>query len=214
MTEAIRAVRRGGYAEGTDFPAELNELNQLLVGAGLPYGVEMTRRYAGFTVRTATLFAPLVAVPTTTAALELQNHPSSGKLMVVDSLFAEQILATAAAQEYGIFAMVAQAKAAISLTALDIFALNGDAKVAGALGTDIITGVGTTVIANGWRTWGPPHGGALAAATPMGSWEAPINGRLLVPPGASLCIHVVGSLATASSFHCGASGWMVPLNLD
>ena len=44
---------------------------------------------------------------------------------------------------------------------------------------------------------------STAAATPGNGWHAEVNGRLIVPPGASLCVTVAGSLATASSFQEG-----------
>lgn len=202
---------RGGASDGAEAELHANLARELLTAQGLPPYAEMARAYEGYQIQTSTLFAPLVAVPTTVAALEIWNNANSNYTLVVESLFADQILATAAAQEYAIFACVTRTKAVPALTAMAITSVNGDTDpITPTVSGDIVTGVGTTVVANGWRPYGPPHGGALAAATPMGSWEAPIDGRLIIRPGKSLCLHVVGSLATASSFQVGAQFYKVP----
>jgi len=198
---------------GTEADMESDGFNNLLVAYGMPEGAELARRgdVSYQQVQTSTLFAPLVAVPTTAAALELWVNIGASRTMVVESLFADQILGTAAAQAYSIYACVSTQKAVPSLTALSVVYVNGESTAyASAVGSEVVTGVGTTVVANGWRPYGPPTGSALEAATPMHSWEAPINGRLVVRPGQSLQLHVVGSLATASSFQVGAQFYMVP----
>ena len=206
----LRAIRRGGDADGQDFPVSVNEHNELIVAQGLPPYTEMTRRGMGRTVQTSTLFAPLTAVPTTTAALEIWNNTSSGKDLVVDTLFADQILGTAAAQAFAIFACVSVPKAVPSLTALTVNSTSGKALYTSSVGSEVVTGVGTTVIANGWRPWGNPIANGTAAATPMNSWHAEVNGRLIAPPGCSVLLHITGSLATASSFQVGCGFYMVP----
>ena len=184
----------------------------LLVSQDAPAYAEASRLGIGWQCQTATLFAPLVAVPTTTAALELWNNTTSGMNMVVDTLFADQVLGTAATQTYAIFACVSVPKAVPTLTALAIHSTSGRSLITGSLGTRVVTGVGTTVVANGWRPWGNPQAWGTAAATPGNAWHAEINGRLLVPPGCALLLHVVGSLATASTFQVGASWYELPIS--
>lgn len=186
-------------------------LNNLLVsqGAAPPY-TEATRTGNGWSAQTATLFAPLVAVPTTVAALELWNNSVSGMTMVISDLFADQVLSTAATQTYAIFACVTLAKVVPTLTALAVSSASGRQGYTSAVGARVVTGVGTTVIANGWRPWGNPQAWGTAAATPGNAWNAPVDGKLIVPPGSSLVVHVVGSLATASTFQVGASWYEIP----
>lgn len=212
LNSLLKVNRRGGSSDGQEVTLRANEYDELLTAQGLPAYTEITRKGLGFTVQTSTLFAPLTAVPTTTAALEVWNQTTSGVDLVIDTLYAEQILATAAAQSFAIFAMVTARKAVPSLTALSIVSPSGQASYTPTVGTPIVTGVGTTVVANGWRPWGMPIANGTAAATPMNSWHAEVNGRLIVPPGCSLCLHVVGSLATASSFHVGVSGYSVAID--
>ena len=200
----VRAVQRGGAAGGLALSLEANELHEALVAQGLPPYTEMTRKGGGWSVQTATLMAPLVAIPTTVAALEIYNNMASTSL-IVDTLFAAQVLSTAASQTYAIFACVSTKKAAPSNTALSVFSNSGRASYATTAAGRIITGIGTTVVANGWRPWGPPQAWGTATATPGNSWHVDIDGRLLVPPGCALLLHLMGALATASTFQVGAS---------
>ena len=182
----------------------------LLVSQDAPPFMEATRTGNGWSAQTATLFAPLVAVPSTVAALELWNNIASGMTMVISDLFADQILGTAATQTYAIFACVTTSKVVPTLTALAISSASGRTGYTSAVGTRVVTGVGTTVIANGWRPWGNPQAWGTAAATPGNAWNAAVDGKLIVPPGCSLVVHVVGSLATASTFQAGAAWFEVP----
>lgn len=182
----------------------------LLTSQDAPPFFEMSRLGAGYQAQTATLFAPLTAIPTTTAALELWNNTTSGMTMAVDTLFASQILSTAATQTYAIYAQVTVPKAVPTVTALVIHSMSGRSPITSSAGTRVVTGVGTTVVANGWRPWGDTQAWGTAAATPGNSWHTEINGRLLVPPGCALTLHVTGSLATASTFQVGASWYEIP----
>lgn len=182
----------------------------LVAQGGAPYQ-ELSRQGDSWTVGTSTLLAPLTARPTTTAALEVYNNDAT-RLMVISDLYAEQILATAVVQTFGIYAMITSAKAVPSLTALSVFSNSGRALVTPTAAGKIVTGVGTTVVANGWRPWGPAQAWGLAAATPGNNWSVPVDGKLVVPFGCSICLHIVGSLATASSFHVGLSfNWVTDI---
>ncbi len=200
----IRAVQR--YTGGGDamVNAGADGLKNVLVAQGHAPYAELMRLGEGWTVQTATLFAPLVAVPTTVAALELFNN-TTDRLMVVSELFADQILGTAATQTYAIYAMISTVKAVPTLTALVLNSLAGKALVTPTALSPAVTGVGTTVIANGWRPYGAVQAWGTAAATPGNAWSVPVDGKLIIPAACSLCLHVVGSLATASTFQVGLS---------
>ena len=189
--------------EGVDLREETLPVSQVL-----PPFYEITRRGDGWTVQTATLFAPIAAYPSTTTRLEAFNN-RPGYVMVIESLFAAQVLSTAATQTYAIFAQVTTSKAAPTNTALTIASLSGRPAFATTAASDIITAVDTTVVANGWRPWGEPQAWGTAAATPGNAWSAPVDGKLIVPQNTSLCVAPAGSLATASTFQCGFSFyWM------
>lgn len=203
-TVEMRGKIRGGASDDQHILLDSNESHELLVSIGLPPYTEMTRLGNGWSMQTATLFAPLVAIPTTVAALEIYNNMAAASLIVED-LFAAQVLATAAAQTYAIFACVSTKKDKPANTALDIFSSNGRPKLSTTAASRIIAGVGTTVVANGWRPWGNPQSWGTATATPGNAWSADVHGRLIVPPGCALLLHIMGALATASTFQVGAS---------
>lgn len=208
----VKARQLGGDNAEQPVSFRTNEYRELLTAQGLPPYTEMTRRGGGFTVQTATLFAPLVAIPTTVAALELWNNSASGKDLIVDTLFADQVLSTAATQTYAIYACISIPKAVPSLTALALSSTSGRQVITPTVASDVVTGVGTTVIANGWRPWGVVQAWGTAAAIPGNSWHAEVNGRLIAPPGCSVLIHVMGTLATASSFQVGCGFYMAAID--
>lgn len=188
-----------------------NQKNQL-VASGNPSYMEVRRRGEGYTVQTATLLAPLTAVPTTTAAFELYNNGS--RLMVISDLFAMHILSSTIVQSHAIYAGVTTAKALPTLTALAVNSLSGKALITPTATSEFVTGVGTTIISNGWRPWGVVQNFGLGAATPGESWSVPVDGRLVISPGTSLVLHIVGSIATASSFQVGCDFDMVSATVE
>lgn len=202
----MRAAVRAGFNGQPPAILQANQQAELLIAQGnYPY-TETTRQGATWNVISAAL-APLVALPSTVAGLEIFNNttgPSAIALEVSD-VFAFQLLSTAASQTYAIFAMVTTQKVAPSNGALSLFSQSGRPLQATVAGGRIITAAGTTVVANGWRPWGNPQAWGTATATPGNAWNAVVDGKLIVPPGCSLCLHMVGALATASSFQVGCS---------
>ncbi len=184
-----------------------NQQSQALYAQGNPPFTEITRQGVAYNVITATAFTPVAAVPAVTTALEIFNNMQGGSALtlVIDSLFGFQLLSTAATQTYGLWAQVTTQKVIPSNTALSVFSQSGKAFYTTTAASKVVTAINTTVIANGWRPWGPVQSWGTAAATPGNSLAADVFGRLLVPPGCSLCVTVAGSVATASSFQVGAS---------
>lgn len=207
----LRLVNR--KSPSTQLMAQANEMGEQLVAQGLPPYTEMSRQGNGWTVQTTTLLTPLAVYPTTLAALEIFNNTTgaASQTLVVADLFGSFILGTAVAQAWGMFGMVTTQKAVPTLTALTIASMSGKQSYVTTAASPIVTGVGTTVIANGWRPYGPPMGTGLTAATPGGSGAGAVDGKLIVPPGCSLCVHIVAAVATASSFQCGASVYWAPI---
>ena len=177
--------------------------NQLFA-QGNPAYMEVRRRGQGYTIQTGTLFAPLIAVPDTVAALEIYNNGE--RLMVISDLHAMQVLAVNEDETYAIFACMTTKKAAPTLTALAVNSLVGKPFFTTTIVSEVITGVGTTIIDNAWLPYGVVQGWGNTAVTNAGnSWSAEINGKLIISPGVSLCLHVMGPNATALSFHVGIS---------
>ncbi len=200
----------GGNDNGVEPGADAQK--NLLVASGNPSYAEVRRRGEGWTVQTTTLFAPLTAIPTTVAILELYNN--GARLLVVSDVFAMHVLATAVVQTHAIYAGITTKKKSPTLTALAVNSLSGKELKTTSVDSELVTGVGTTIISNGWRPWGGLQNFNLGAATPGESWSVPVDGKLTVPPGASLVLHVAGALATASSFQMGCDFDWVSARMD
>ncbi len=162
-------------------------------------------------VTTATAFAPQVALPTTVSKLEIKNG-TTARLMVVDTVYAWQLLGTAVVWQITPWAQVGAAVQA-TVTALVVYSANGNASYASAVGKPAITSIDDTVVASGWECFpGSTTSWGLAAATPGGANIGQVDGRLIVPPGKALHLTVTGSVATASSCHVGASFYWADLS--
>jgi hypothetical protein len=174
--------------------------NGLFVTQGALRFEEPTRRGKAFSVIATSAVAALVVRPTTVAAVEIWNgYQGGGPALVVDRLFSQNLVSTAAAAGGGLWAMVTTPKSAPT------GALTPTGNFGQAYGGPVIVGVGTTVVANGWYPYGPQYQGP-GTATPGGSWDVYVEGRLIVPPQCSLCIHVVGSLV--GDTYCNGASWL------
>lgn len=203
--------QRGGSQDGQYVSPQTNEFKELLVSEGLPKYTEWNRRGKIWRVKTSTAHAPIAAVPTTTARLELFNPITSLESIVVIGFYAFQLLSTAATQTYSIWGQVTATKAAPTAAALVIASANGGDPVTGATGSFVVPAVDTTVVDTSWMPFGSVQSWGTAAATPGNGWYAPVDGALIAPPGHSICVAPVGSIATASSFQCGVLFAMVSL---
>ncbi len=151
-------------------------------------------------VRDPAAVAALVVRPSTVAAFELWNgNQPGGPSLIIDRLFSQNLVATAVNSNAGIWAMVTTTKTAPSSASLAVVGAYGK-----GYSGNVINAVGTTVVANGWFPFGPNYQASNAAA-PGGAWEALLEGRLIVPPGSSLCVHVVGSIV--GDTYCSGASW-------
>ena len=146
-----------------EVPGGADNQKNLLVAAGNPSYAEIRRKGEGWNVLTSTALTPLAALPTTVARLEMFNNGS--RLAVVSDLHLWRLLGTAVGLGENIFAMISTVKAAPTLTAQTLYSMSGKPLVVPTALSEMVTGIGTTVIANGWQAYGP--GAAyLGAPTP------------------------------------------------
>ncbi len=192
----IKNYFTGGLSAEVDAAADAQK--NLLTAQGNPAYAETRRRGDGWAVASATAFAALVDVPTTTARVEFYNN--GARVAVVSDLHCFRLLGTAVGVGEGIWACVTTQKAVPTLTALTLYSMNGKAFVVPTATSEMVTGVGTTIVANGWMPYGNGFG-YLAAATPGASWSVPIDGKIQIPPGCSLCLQIVASVNTAAAFN-------------
>ena len=202
----LQAVTRGDTAK---VYLEANDLKDLFISQNLPPYAAMTLNGYRWKVKTATAFTAQVVLPATVANLEIKNNHATS-LMVVDTIDAWQIIGSAVAEGFALFAQVG-APVIASIDSLVVYSGNGSAKYTSGAATDISTDTEQTVVAAGWEQFpGSTWGKALNAATPGGGLVGQVDGRLIVPPGKALHIAVTGSVGTATGWHCGASWYLVP----
>lgn len=203
--------RRGGSNDGQFTTPVANEYDEQLVAQGLPDYTEVTRLGRHRNCITGAV-APLVAIPTTVTALEIWNNIASDTDVIITDVFYFHLLGTAALHNPGLWAMVTTPKAVPTLTALTIFNQNGGAPETPTVGSKVVTGQGTTIVANGWRPIGNPTP-VISTALPGEAASFEVAGRWVVPPGSSFCLQMTDALATASSMQLGASWVERPLTV-
>lgn len=190
-----------GGNEG-EVDASADAQRNLLVALGNPSYAEVRRRGEGWNVLTSTALTPLAVLPTTVARLELWNNGS--RLAVVSDLHVWRLLGSAVGLGENLFAMITTTKAVPALTAQTFYSMSGKDFKVPTVTSEMVTGIGTTVVANGWQPYGPPSA-YLGAATPGTGYNVPIDGKLIIPPKCSLCLQLTASVATASAFHIGVT---------
>ncbi len=175
------------------------DLNLRVTEAAARYEEAVRQGQMWSTIATAAV-AALVVRPSTVAAVEIWNgYNGGGPSLVVDRLFTQNLVATAVNSAAGIWAQVTGVKTAPT------GALTVNGHTGKAYGGPVLAAVGTTAIANGWFPYGPQYT-APSAAAPGGSFDAYVEGRLIIPPGCSLCIHVVGSIV--GDTYCSGASWI------
>lgn len=186
LGEIIGLIRGGSGSH----KAQFNGFGDLFVAHGaVPRYTEAARRGNGYSTMATSAVAALVVRPTVTAALEIWNN-TPGKVMVVDRIFAHELVTSTTGLGGGaiMYAMVTLPKAAPTDAALAINSLSGKP----AQTKTVLTAASTTVVDNGWFPYGyTTKKESAGAVVPGGGLEALIEGRLLVPYGSALCLHVV-----------------------
>lgn len=199
MADALQvAVRNGAIvAQAT---AQANQLGEQFATMGLPPYTEMTRKGNGWATMATSAIAGLVVRPSTVAALELWNgYNAGGPSLIVDRLFAFNLVSTNVIEGFSLWAQVTTIKAAPSSASLVVRGNSGKAYSGG-----VVNAVGTTVIDSGWFPWTQAYNKGAGGVVPFGAVVVNVEGRLIVPPGCSLCLHVVSSLV-GETFTNGAS---------
>ena len=175
----------------------------LVTGGAVPAYTEASRRGHGWQTMATSAVAALVVRPTTVTGVEIWNGYGDRNL-IIDRMFSHQLVTSTTGLGGGanIWAMVSTpVQAGPSITALTIIGNSGK-LYNGA----VRTGVGTTVVANGWFPWGETlKKESAGAVVPGGCIVVEVNGRLIVPPFCSLNITVVSGY-TGDTF-CSGAGW-------
>ena len=142
----IRVKIRNQPGTGAYTNAMGNYQGEQILAGGLPYYTDWTRKGSGpFATMSTTAFAAVVARPTTNAAVEIRNNNTGGgPSLVIDRIFCEWRIATAAASSAVMYAMVGP-QAAITAGAFSVF--SGSGKPYNGL---VTTAINQTVVDVGW----------------------------------------------------------------
>lgn len=208
MAEAEQGSIRNGvvFSQAT---IALNQLAEQLVAGGLPPYTEMVRRGSAWATMSTSAVAALVVRPTTVAAFEIFNgYASGGKSLIIDRLFWHNLVSTNVIESFTGWAAVTAAKAAVTSGSFVVRGASGK-----SYGGAVIAAASTTVLDSGWFPWGGGFTKGAGGVVPHGAICAEVNGRLIVPPQCSLCLHVVASLV-GQTFTQGASWFEEQLTIE
>jgi hypothetical protein len=198
-------------AGGDDEGYTLNQQLEMLVAPGSSPYSEVTRAGRAFYTGTTTAVAAVVAIPTTAVLLALYNNDADGgRSLVIDWVAASMAAKTAAAGQAQLLLNLGQVRETAPTDAgLAVKKANGlgsgtnDTKARTIVGGTALPAA--TGVAANWIPWGPAVGFPGAAATPGGGLWAQVDGRLIVPPGRYLAVHVLADVV-GSTFQ-GFVGW-------
>lgn len=182
--------------------ADVNTRGDLMVAIALPERAELVRLGNSWAVQDTTSVAVVAGVPTTTAQNSFWNgEPDGGKSYVVDDVFCVSVTAGAAVTGHAIEGMLNKgpvaAPSAVSLTVSTMNGRNYPGK--------IVVARSATVTNDGWWTLSSNANATswASAADVWGAIDAPLAGRVIIPPRHLFSVSVLGVGTTAT--RCGMS---------
>lgn len=204
MQTEVKAINR---VTDDEISLKANQAKEMLVARGSAKYEDATRSGKRFSYRNTTGVAAVTAVPTiATNCAFFNSDPAGGRSIIVDAIFASAVgNAAGALGQYHIIYVLGQTdvRAAVDLPAFTVLIprkLNGlgptsDTCVQIAIGganLDAVTGV-----AVGWM---PACTSVITAVTTLPGMHlwAQMDGRLIIPPGRLLGLHVMASQTTAT----------------
>ena len=177
---------------------------------GLPYA-KWVAEGKGYQVGEATAVAAVIALPTTTAGLTIQNgEPDNGKWYVVHSVFAQIEASGAAVQTVGLahcigMNRVAAATQDVALTSIKPL-LGGSGPYAGLCIVDLAA----TVVDDLWKPVGSQISNAVAS-NGAGQIDTFLDGLVILKPKAQYSLKLVGT-ATSVTGRLGVRWFEVDAN--
>ena len=172
------------------------DTSDLLVAQGLPPYAEITRLGGGWQAMATAAVAALVVRPSTLAMATLHNNePDNGKSLIMDAAFAHNLVGTANGV-YSIWLCVHPVGMAAPTNDISVRnSLSGRSAGSGAART--IFDNGATVVDDGWFPWGGSEH-TVTVTTPGGVVQAPIEGKILIPPKAGISMQIVADVVGAT----------------
>lgn len=182
-------------AHGNHIRAKASPEGGLLVTPTFSPEIELTRRGNGLMAITTSAVAALVARPTTTALATLKNNePGGGRSYIIDSALAFMLVSGAAQAFASIWLCVHPVGFTEAITNNITARGNLTGRPAVNPGNSLF-GIDDAVPDSGWFPWGSISEAEEVGVVPGGAIEAPVNGKIILPPTAACSIHVVSSTA-------------------
>lgn len=212
MQTEIKGIRGGGSAEEVDIKATRD--GDLHVNQMLPQAVLITALGDSWTVITTAAVPGLVDEPTTAAMLNLYNgEASGGKSYVIDRIFAFQdVSGTGVASRWSLWAQVCpvgQTAPTVELAVVAFGNMRGVANYGGNARPELDVTGGTDY---GWSPWSSSLDVEPIGIEGGAAISVDVNGLMVIPPTASLWLHVVAS-TTDEDFCVGVHWHEVVLDL-
>ena len=195
---------------------EVNQYGELLTAQGLPPYTEIVRQGVGYSVYQETVKPVLVVRPSTVSMITLLNGESAdGKSYIIDRIGAHQIVSKNAAATFCLWACVHPMGVEAGVTGDIAISVNNWQS---PLGSGWYGGLarcdeGEGVVDNGWYPWGYSTSCELAGSLPGAAIDVPVEGRIILRPGAALSLTGVGGTVDID-LHCFASWYEVHLDFD
>ena len=192
----VKLIQRG--TTSTELSAQATDAGEALIAQAMSEYEEITRQGFSYHVVSTTPTASVVALPTTTAGIGFWNSASdNGKCAVIDAIFAINIVAHSTLGQAGLIYVVGQTRVAALTNAFVVRKNNGngpgaDNVLLAATGGAVLDSV--TGVAIGWTGIGPTVNHSVVSL-PGSVIFAPVNGRIIVPPGRQFGVNVMASNA-------------------
>lgn len=208
MTIFKRRSSEGNNIERTPL---LTYADEQIVAQGFPPYTEMSRRNLGWQVMNTSAVAALVVRPSTTAHGTLYNNNTTASqiALVIDRVFAFNLVSTAALSDWSLWACIHPTGRAAD--AADITAFKSMSGLATAYPGGARFDNGATVTDDGWfpvtNNANVIHG---VGVTPSHAVAVPIEGRFVIPPTAAISLAPVASIV-GLTFTVGFSFYEIKL---
>uniref|UniRef100_A0A6M3XZZ5 Uncharacterized protein n=1 Tax=viral metagenome TaxID=1070528 RepID=A0A6M3XZZ5_9ZZZZ len=199
-----KLLKRG--TTSTELSAQGTDAGEKLVAPGAAEYEELTRQGYSFHVTSTTATASVVALPTRAAGIAMSNaDEDGGKSIIIDAIYAINIVGHGSLGQFGLICVLGQTDVAMVARTLIPRKNNGGgpsydsiANVAagGSTVLDAVTGV-----AIGWIPMGTSASQSVISLPGVVLW-APVDGRIIIPPGRAFGVNVIGNNAT-NTFNCG-----------
>ncbi len=201
MEQATELINREEPSQSIG--AEGSPAGDTLVAAGDAKYTDITRA-GSFIYRNTTAVAAVTGLPSTATNTAFRNTAEDGGVsVIVDAIFALQIGNGAAAfGQWGMIYVLGQTR--VASQAVDVLIprkTNGIGSTTGQVGTVVTQSIGGTAldavtgVAIGWMPIGSSVETVVASLPGTQMW-AEVDGRIIVPPGHIIGLHVLASQTT------------------